>query len=82
MTVTTASGGSAPACAIGYRVTGERSGGFQGEIVIPAAGSAALGFKATRGSANPAPTTFTLNGVVCTSTWRELSRADRAPSRP
>ncbi|WP_371582441.1 cellulase family glycosylhydrolase [Streptomyces sp. NBC_01314] len=117
VTVTTASGGSTASCALGYRVTGEWSGGFQGEIVIrntgtsavngwtlrwtfpdsqrvsslwggtaaqsgaavtvtaasytaniPAAGSVTLGFTATRGTTNPAPTTFTLNGAACTST--------------
>lgn len=117
VTVTTASGGSTAACAIGYRVTGEWSGGFQGEIVvrntgtsaisgwtlrwtfpgsqrvsnlwggtatqsgadvtvtaasytanIPASGSVTLGFTATRGTTNPAPTAFTLNGAACTST--------------
>ncbi|MDX2529052.1 cellulase family glycosylhydrolase [Streptomyces europaeiscabiei] len=117
VTVTTSSGGSTAACAIGYRVTGTWSGGFQGEVVIrntgtsavdgwtlrwtfpdsqrvsslwggtvaqsgaavtvtaasytaniPAAGSATLGFTATRGSANPAPTAFTLNGAACTTT--------------
>ncbi|MDX3692430.1 cellulase family glycosylhydrolase [Streptomyces europaeiscabiei] len=115
--VTTSSGGSTAACAIGYRVTGAWSGGFQGEVVIrntgtsavdgwtlrwtfpdsqrvsslwggtvaqsgaavtvtaasytaniPAAGSVTLGFTATRGSANPAPTAFTLNGATCTTT--------------
>ncbi|MDX3582379.1 cellulase family glycosylhydrolase [Streptomyces europaeiscabiei] len=117
VTVTTSSGGSTAACAIGYRVTGEWPGGFQGEVVIrntgtsavdgwtlrwtfpdsqrvsslwggtvaqsgaavtvtaaaytaniPAAGSVTLGFTATRGSANPAPTAFTLNGAACTTT--------------
>ncbi|MDX3128973.1 cellulase family glycosylhydrolase [Streptomyces europaeiscabiei] len=117
VTVTTSSGGSTAACAIGYRVTGAWSGGFQGEVVIrntgtsavdgwtlrwtfpdsqrvsslwggtvaqsgaavtvtaasytaniPAAGSVTLGFTATRGSANPAPTAFTLNGAACTTT--------------
>ncbi|MDX3714859.1 cellulase family glycosylhydrolase [Streptomyces europaeiscabiei] len=117
VTVTTSSGGSTAACAIGYRVTGTWSGGFQGEVVIrntgtsavdgwtlrwtfpdsqrvsslwggtvaqsgaavtvtaasytaniPAAGSVTLGFTATRGSANPAPTAFTLNGAACTTT--------------
>ncbi|UUU20104.1 cellulase family glycosylhydrolase [Streptomyces sp. DSM 40750] len=117
VTVTTASGGSTGACALGYRVTNEWSGGFQGEIVIrntgtsaisgwtlrwtfpggqrvsnlwggtvtqsgadvgvtsasytaniPAAGSATIGFTATRGTTNPAPTAFTLNGAACTST--------------
>ncbi len=116
VTVTTAAGGSTAACAVGYRVTGEWSGGFQGEIVlrntgasaingwtlrwtfpggqrvsnlwggtatqsgadvtvtsasytanIPAAGSATLGFTATRGSTNPVPTGFTLNRTACTS---------------
>jgi mannan endo-1,4-beta-mannosidase len=115
--VTTASGGSTAACALGYRVTGEWSGGFQGEIVvrntgtsaisgwtlrwafpgsqrvsnlwggtatqsgadvtvtaasytanIPVSGSVTLGFTATRGTTNPAPTAFTLNGAACTST--------------
>ncbi|KND46426.1 cellulase family glycosylhydrolase [Streptomyces stelliscabiei] len=115
--VTTASGGSPAACAVGYRVTGEWSGGFQGEIVIrntgasavngwtlrwtfpdsqrvsslwggtaaqsgaavtvtaasytatvPAAGSVTLGFTASRGSTNPAPTAFTLNGAACSTT--------------
>ncbi|MFB7928081.1 cellulase family glycosylhydrolase [Streptomyces sp. NPDC056039] len=32
---------------------------------IPAAGSVTLGFTATRGSANPSPTAFTLNGNAC-----------------
>lgn len=117
VTVTTSSGGSTAACAIGYRVTGAWSGGFQGEVVIrntgtsavdgwtlrwtfpdsqrvsslwggtvaqsgaavtvtaasytaniPAAGSVTLGFTATRGNANPAPTAFTLNGAACTTT--------------
>ncbi|WP_412104300.1 cellulose binding domain-containing protein [Streptomyces europaeiscabiei] len=117
MTVTTSSSGSTAACAIGYRVTGAWSGGFQGEVVIrntgtsavdgwtlrwifpdsqrvsslwggtvaqsgaavtvtaasytaniPAAGSVTLGFTATRGSTNPAPTAFTLNGAACTAT--------------
>jgi mannan endo-1,4-beta-mannosidase len=115
--VTTASGGSTAACAVGYRVTGEWSGGFQGEIVlrntgasalngwtlrwtfpdgqrvsslwggtaaqsgaavtvtaasytanIPAAGSVTLGFTASRGTTNPAPTAFTLDGAACTTT--------------
>ncbi|MBP5873850.1 cellulase family glycosylhydrolase [Streptomyces scabiei] len=115
--VTTASGGSTAACAVGYRVTGEWSGGFQGEIVIrntgtaavdgwtlrwtfpgsqrvsslwggtaaqsgaavtvtaasytakiPAAGSVTLGFTASRGATNPAPTAFSLNGASCTTT--------------
>ncbi|GHH89057.1 cellulase family glycosylhydrolase [Streptomyces capitiformicae] len=115
VTVTTASGGSTANCAIGYRVTNEWSGGFQGEIVVrntgtsaingwtlrwtfpdsqrvtnlwggtatqsgadvsvtaasytanvPAAGSVALGFTASRGSTNPSPTAFALNGSACT----------------
>jgi mannan endo-1,4-beta-mannosidase len=33
---------------------------------IPAAGSVTLGFTASRGTANPSPTTFTLNGAPCT----------------
>ncbi|MFI2038332.1 cellulase family glycosylhydrolase [Streptomyces bottropensis] len=115
--VTTTSGGSTAACAVGYRVTGEWSGGFQGEIVIrntgasavngwtlrwtfpdsqrvsslwggtasqsgasvtvtaaswtatiPAAGSVTLGFTASRGSTNPAPTGFTLDGAACSTT--------------
>ncbi|WP_328336607.1 cellulase family glycosylhydrolase [Streptomyces violaceus] len=32
---------------------------------IPAAGSVTLGFTATRSTANPSPTTFTLNGATC-----------------
>lgn len=115
VTVTTASGGSTANCAIGYRVTNEWSGGFQGEIVVrntgtsaingwtlrwtfpdsqrvtnlwggtatqsgadvsvmaasytanvPAAGSVTLGFTASRGSTNPSPTAFALNGSACT----------------
>ncbi|GAB2729968.1 cellulase family glycosylhydrolase [Streptomyces bullii] len=34
---------------------------------IPAAGSVTLGFTATKGSANPAPGAFTLNGSACTA---------------
>ncbi|MFI6206130.1 cellulase family glycosylhydrolase [Streptomyces sp. NPDC051041] len=113
--VTTSSGGSQAACAVGYKVTGQWPGGFQGEIVlrntgtsaingwtlrwtfpdgqrvtslwggtatqdgaevtvtsapytaaVPAAGSVTLGFTASRGSANPSPTAFTLNGAACT----------------
>ncbi|MET9684343.1 cellulase family glycosylhydrolase [Streptomyces coeruleorubidus] len=32
---------------------------------IPAAGSVTLGFTASRGTANPSPTAFTLNGAAC-----------------
>ncbi|MBA2813103.1 cellulase family glycosylhydrolase [Streptomyces sp. KM273126] len=42
VTVTTASGGSSAACGVGYRVTNEWSGGFQGEIVIRNTGSTAI----------------------------------------
>ncbi|SFC94049.1 cellulose binding domain-containing protein, partial [Streptomyces aidingensis] len=35
---------------------------------IPAGGSVTLGFIGTRGTTNPAPTTFTLNGTTCTTT--------------
>ncbi|MDN0196552.1 cellulase family glycosylhydrolase [Streptomyces sp. S.PNR 29] len=115
VTVTTSSGGSTASCGVGYRVTNQWPGGFQGEIVlrntgsaaingwtlrwtfpdsqrisslwggtatqtgaevsvasvsytaaIPASGSVTLGFTATRGSSNPSPTAFTLNGSNCT----------------
>ncbi|AJP00836.1 beta-mannosidase [Streptomyces cyaneogriseus subsp. noncyanogenus] len=33
---------------------------------IPAAGSVTLGFTASRGTANPSPTAFALNGAACT----------------
>ncbi|MER6088984.1 cellulase family glycosylhydrolase [Streptomyces bluensis] len=42
VTVTTASGGSPASCGVGYRVTNEWSGGFQGEIVIRNSGSTAI----------------------------------------
>ncbi|MER6012142.1 cellulase family glycosylhydrolase [Streptomyces bluensis] len=42
VTVTTASGGSSASCGVGYRVTNEWSGGFQGEIVIRNSGSTAI----------------------------------------
>ncbi|WP_179201259.1 cellulase family glycosylhydrolase, partial [Streptomyces scabiei] len=42
VTVTTSSGGSTAACAIGYRVTGEWPGGFQGEVVIRNTGTSAV----------------------------------------
>ncbi|KUM73370.1 cellulase family glycosylhydrolase [Streptomyces curacoi] len=114
VTVTTSSGGSPAACGVGYRVTNEWPGGFQGEVVIrntgssaingwtlrwafpsgqrisnlwggtatqsgaevsvaaasytatiAPAGSVTLGFTATKGSTNPTPTAFTLNGSTC-----------------
>ncbi|MFI8189432.1 cellulase family glycosylhydrolase [Streptomyces sp. NPDC085946] len=40
--VTTASGGTSAACAVGYRVTGEWPGGFQGEIVLRNTGGSAI----------------------------------------
>ncbi|MEU0739860.1 cellulase family glycosylhydrolase [Streptomyces sp. NPDC006134] len=113
--VTTPTGGPPVTCGVGYKVTGQWPGGFQGEIVLrntgtsaidgwtlrwtfpdgqritnlwggtaaqdgaevtvtsasytaslPAAGSVTLGFTASRGSANPSPTAFTLNGSACT----------------
>ncbi|MEU9390108.1 cellulase family glycosylhydrolase [Streptomyces sp. NPDC048324] len=106
----------ATACSVGYRVVGEWSGGFQGEIkignpgtaavngwklgfafadgqtvsnmwggtaaqsgpavtvtpasyttTIPAGGSVTVGFIASKGTTNTAPTGFTLNGSTCTS---------------
>lgn len=114
VSVMTPSGGTTASCSVGYRVTNEWPGGFQGEIVIrntggsavdgwtlrwsfpdsqrvtnlwggtvaqsgadvtvtsapytaniPASGSATLGFTAGRGSTNPSPTAFTLNGSAC-----------------
>ncbi|AZQ39351.1 beta-mannosidase [Streptomyces cyaneochromogenes] len=116
VTVTTASGGSSANCGVGYRVTNEWPGGFQGEIAlrntgssaingwtlrwtfpdsqrisnlwggtatqsgaevsvasvsytasIAPAGSVTLGFTATKGSTNPGPTAFTVNGSACSS---------------
>jgi mannan endo-1,4-beta-mannosidase len=116
VSVTTPSGGTTASCSVGYRVTNEWPGGFQGEIVIrntggsavngwtlrwtfpdsqrvsnlwggtvaqsgadvtvtsapytaniPASGSATLGFTAGKGSTNPSPTAFTLNGAACTT---------------
>ncbi|WP_458247885.1 cellulase family glycosylhydrolase [Streptomyces sp. MAI_2237] len=104
------------ACSVGYRVVGEWSGGFQGEIkignpgtaavngwklgfafadgqtvsnmwggtaaqsggavtvtpasyttTIPAGGSVTVGFIASKGTTNTAPTGFTLNGSTCTT---------------
>ncbi|ALV37404.1 cellulase family glycosylhydrolase [Streptomyces sp. CdTB01] len=106
----------ATACSVGYRVVGEWSGGFQGEIkignpgtaalngwklgfafadgqtvsnmwggtaaqsggavsvtpasyttTIPAGGSVTVGFIASKGTTNTAPTGFTLNGSTCTT---------------
>ncbi|MEU1787364.1 cellulase family glycosylhydrolase [Streptomyces sparsogenes] len=114
-------GGSGAACSVGYRVAGEWSGGFQGEIAIrntgtaplsgwalgfdfangqtvtnmwggtpeqtgasvtvtpasytatiPTGGSVTLGFTATKGGTNSAPTAFTLNGSAC-ATGQALS---------
>ncbi|MFD8519864.1 cellulase family glycosylhydrolase [Streptomyces capillispiralis] len=42
VTVTTSSGGTTGACAVGYRVTGEWPGGFQGEITVRNTGAAAV----------------------------------------
>ncbi|GGX02428.1 endoglucanase [Streptomyces malachitofuscus] len=42
VTVTTSSGGTAGACQVGYRVTGEWPGGFQGEVTVRNTGSAAV----------------------------------------
>ncbi|MEU3556963.1 cellulase family glycosylhydrolase [Streptomyces fragilis] len=116
--VTTQPGGDTPSgsCAVGYKITNQWSGGFQGEIVvrnttgaavsnwklafsfadgqkisnmwggtvaqsgaavtvtpasytttIAAGGSVTLGFLASKGSANTAPATFTLNGAACSA---------------
>ncbi|OKK05634.1 cellulase family glycosylhydrolase [Streptomyces sp. CB02400] len=42
VTVTTSSGGTTGACEIGYRVTGEWPGGFQGEVTVRNTGSSAV----------------------------------------
>ncbi|MFF5160956.1 cellulase family glycosylhydrolase [Streptomyces sp. NPDC000348] len=42
VTVTTSSGGTTGACAIGYRVTGEWPGGFQGEVTVRNTGGSAV----------------------------------------
>ncbi|MEU7473603.1 cellulase family glycosylhydrolase [Streptomyces sp. NPDC044984] len=42
VTVTTSSGGTAGACEIGYRVTGEWPGGFQGEVTVRNTGGSAV----------------------------------------
>jgi mannan endo-1,4-beta-mannosidase len=42
VTATTSSGGSQGACAVGYRVTNEWPGGFQGEVTIRNTGSSAV----------------------------------------
>ncbi|MGK5447686.1 cellulase family glycosylhydrolase [Streptomyces radiopugnans] len=42
VTVTTAEGGTAGTCSVGYRVVGEWGSGFQGEIVIRNTGAAAV----------------------------------------
>ncbi|CAL9589952.1 hypothetical protein SUDANB6_05238 [Streptomyces sp. enrichment culture] len=40
--VTTSSGGSVAACGVGYKVTGQWPGGFQGEIVLRNTGTSAI----------------------------------------
>ncbi|MFF7790764.1 cellulase family glycosylhydrolase [Streptomyces sp. NPDC007991] len=42
VTFTTSSGGSSSSCAVGYRVTGSWSGGFQGEITLRNTGTSAI----------------------------------------
>ncbi|MGC3000343.1 cellulase family glycosylhydrolase [Streptomyces sp. G35A] len=42
VTVTTSSGGTTGACAVGYRVTGQWPGGFQGEVTIRNTGGTAV----------------------------------------
>ncbi|WAU83049.1 cellulase family glycosylhydrolase [Streptomyces sp. Qhu-G9] len=42
VTVTTSSGGSSASCGIGYKVTSQWAGGFQGEIVIRNTGTSAI----------------------------------------
>ncbi|MFC9889337.1 cellulase family glycosylhydrolase [Streptomyces pilosus] len=42
VTVTTSPGGATGACAVGYRVTGEWPGGFQGEVTVRNTGNAAV----------------------------------------
>ncbi|GAA3501698.1 cellulase family glycosylhydrolase [Streptomyces prasinosporus] len=42
VTVTTSSGGTTGACAVGYRVTGEWPGGFQGEVTVRNTGGSAV----------------------------------------
>lgn len=42
VTVTTSPGGTTDACAVGYRVTGEWPGGFQGEITLRNTGGSAV----------------------------------------
>ncbi|MFF5342378.1 cellulase family glycosylhydrolase [Streptomyces althioticus] len=42
VTVTTAPGPAAGSCSVGYRVTGEWPGGFQGEVVVRNTGSTAV----------------------------------------
>ncbi|MER6133861.1 cellulase family glycosylhydrolase [Streptomyces sp. NPDC001815] len=42
VTVTTSSGGSPASCGIGYKVTSQWAGGFQGEIVIRNTGTSAI----------------------------------------
>ena len=42
VTVTTSPGGTTGACAVGYRVTGEWPGGFQGEITLRNTGGSAV----------------------------------------
>ncbi|MFE4050557.1 cellulase family glycosylhydrolase [Streptomyces sp. YIM B13518] len=42
VTVTTSSGGTTRACEIGYRVTGEWPGGFQGEVTVRNTGGSAV----------------------------------------
>jgi beta-xylosidase len=46
---------------------------------VPTGGSAGFGFNATSGSSNPAPATFTLNGVACTGETAPTSPATSAP---
>ncbi|MET9367338.1 cellulase family glycosylhydrolase [Streptomyces griseoflavus] len=42
VTVTTSPGGATGACAVGYRVTGEWPGGFQGEVTVRNTGASAV----------------------------------------
>ncbi|HWS35556.1 MAG TPA: family 43 glycosylhydrolase [Actinoplanes sp.] len=47
---------------------------------VPTGGSASFGFNGTRGSANPVPASFTLNGVTCTGSAGPTGSPSATPS--
>ncbi|TLS40886.1 beta-mannosidase [Streptomyces montanus] len=71
--VTTSSGGSQAACGIGYRVTNQWTGGFQGEIIIRNTGSSAINGWSLRWTFPDSQRITNLWGGTATQTGSEVT---------